>query len=158
MERRPTIKKLTLRRRYLGLTALGRNNIKVYQKAIFILAKVQKVLRDPSLQHQLRDIMLENAPERVENALRVLLTAYVKLSYVDAARLDAPLPKIIRRYRTINSFSDEDIPTYFRFRSKEQLHRLKKAFHIGDTFKSKFGHVFTGDEFLLVSFCWCKIQ
>lgn len=53
--------------------------------------------------------------------------------------------------RTIDSFEDEEIPIYFRFRSKEQLHELKRGFQIPDRIKMpETGNIFHGDEFLLV--------
>ena len=54
-------------------------------------------------------------------------------------------------HRTIDSFTEEEIPIYFEFRSKEQLHNLKLGFRIPDRIKiPETGNIFHGDEFLLV--------
>ena len=61
------------------------------------------------------------------------------------------MPRIRMLHRTIDSFDDEEIPIYFRFRSKDQLHELKRGFQIPDRIKiPETGNIFHGDEFLLV--------
>ena len=65
--------------------------------------------------------------------------------------LEEKLPRIRNLRRTIDSFSDEEIPVYFRFRSKEQLHRLMRGFQIPMQVKlPKTGNVFEGEELLLI--------
>jgi hypothetical protein len=61
------------------------------------------------------------------------------------------LPKLTRHHRTIDSLNDEDIPIYFRFRSKDQLRRLLVGFKFPDFVRLCNNHLFTGDEILLVS-------
>lgn len=65
--------------------------------------------------------------------------------------LEEKLPKIRKLRRTIDSFQDEEIPIYFRFRTKEQLHRLMEGFQIPDRIRIPVtGNIFHGEEFLLV--------
>jgi hypothetical protein len=64
--------------------------------------------------------------------------------------LNSPLGRIQRLHRTINSFSDEQIPILFRFRSKNQLMRLLDAFKIPDFLLSS-RHKFHREEWLLAS-------
>jgi hypothetical protein len=78
------------------------------------------------------------------------MSEYHKLMYGNVQKLNEKLEKIVSRNRTIDSFADEDIPLYFRFRSKQQLHRLKQGFHFPATFRCSSGHAFTADEVLLV--------
>ena len=84
---------------------------------------------------------------------RVILSLLVRRHRIVAVpkELDAKLPKIRNLRRTIDSFTDEEIPVYFRFRSKEQLHRLMRGFQIPMQVKLKTGNIFEGEELLLVS-------
>jgi hypothetical protein len=66
--------------------------------------------------------------------------------------LERPLARIPKLRRTIDTFSDEEIPVFFQFRSKEQLHRLMRGFHIPEVIRIPVtGNVFFREEFLLVS-------
>lgn len=85
---------------------------------------------------------------------RTILTLLVTRHKIVAAprELEDKLPKIRSLRRTINSFADEEIPVYFRFRTKGQLHRLMDRFKIPEIIKiTKTGNIFNGEEFLLVA-------
>jgi len=43
-------------------------------------------------------------------------------------RMDDPLPRIERKYRTVDSFEDTEVRQLFRFESRDQLHRLCQGF------------------------------
>jgi hypothetical protein len=61
------------------------------------------------------------------------------------------LPKIRKLRRTIDSFSDEELPIYFRFRSNQQLHRLMAGFQIPALIRiPETGNILHGEEFLLI--------
>ena len=84
----------------------------------------------------------------------VILALLVKWHHINAAprNLELRLPRILKRRRTIDSFKDEEIPIFFRFRSKEQLHRLMRGFQIPEVIRIPVtGNIFFGEEFLLVS-------
>jgi hypothetical protein len=123
-ELRPAIKKLSLRRRHLGITALDRNNIKRMILAMISFGRMKKLIDERDEDDERR----EDVNERLMRLVTLTLERYKEIAYVDIASLRAPLPAIQRRYRTIESFADDEIPIYFRFRSKEQLHRLMNAF------------------------------
>lgn len=80
--------------------------------------------------------------------LRLLIRRHKILSV--PKELEEKLPRIRNLRRTIDSFSDEEIPVYFRFRSKEQLHRLMRGFQIPMQVKlPKTGNVFEGKNCFL---------
>jgi hypothetical protein len=90
--------------------------------------------------------------EIFEEGLKFLFLAftafYINLSTPHPS-LNLPLRKIVSRQRTIDSFEDSEIPIYFRFRSKEQLHKLIKCFQFPEFFTPDDGHVFHREEVLL---------
>jgi hypothetical protein len=60
-----------------------------------------------------------------------------------------PLPRIERKYRTIDSFEETEVRQLFRFESKEQLRRLLQGFRFPEQMISSVGNKFTGEEVLL---------
>ena len=64
-------------------------------------------------------------------------------------RINDPLPPVNRMYRTIDSFDDTDIRQYFRFETKDQLHRLVTGFRFPEELRSGVGNKFSGEEILL---------
>lgn len=66
--------------------------------------------------------------------------------------LEMPLAKIRNRRRTIDSFEDEETRVFFKFCSKQQLHRLMEGFQLPNIVRiAKTGNIFYGEEYLLVS-------
>ena len=59
---------------------------------------------------------------------------------------------LVQSYRTINSFSDVDIPNLFRFKSKIQLHPLLQCLKIPQKIILPSRHTYTcvGEDLLLV--------
>ena len=76
-----------------------------------------------------------------------ILSAYRMIKLPAELRVrKSPTPRI---HRTIDSFADSNISIFFRFRNKEQLHRLIDGFQINDVVVH--GHRFVKEEILLVS-------
>ena len=91
---------------------------------------------------------------KLRRAKRVILGLLSKRHSIVAPprELEMPLIKIRKRRRTIDSFLDEEIPIFFRFRTKEQLHRLIEGFGIPDIIRiPQTGNIFYGEEYLLIS-------
>ena len=139
---RPSIKKLYVRRRYLGLGSLDRLNLKYLQDAIISFMIIDKIYS--------RKIRIN---EKKKKILQICII-YAALQYYDIisapAAINIPLPKIVSRCRTLDSFSDEDFPLNFRFRSKDQLRRLLVAFQMPTHLRDNYGHKFYIEELLLI--------
>jgi len=61
------------------------------------------------------------------------------------------LPSIMSKHRSIDSFTDSEIVSYFRFRSKSQLHALCEGFQFpAAMYDSISRHKFSSEEVLLV--------
>ena len=65
--------------------------------------------------------------------------------------LNEPLPKIVNKNVSINSFTDEQICSTFRFRNQIQMHRLCDSFqfHNRSFILSGHGHRYSGKVVLL---------
>jgi hypothetical protein len=90
---------------------------------------------------------------KVANPKRIILRLLIRRHRIVGVprELEEKLPRIRNLRRTIDSFSDEEIPLYFRFRNKEQLHRLMRGFRIPMQIKlPKTGNIFEGEEVLLI--------
>ena len=64
--------------------------------------------------------------------------------------LNEPLDQIQRTHVRIEHLEDADVPGRFRFDNKEQLQHLKRAFCFPERMETRSGHVFHGEEVLLV--------
>jgi hypothetical protein len=73
-------------------------------------------------------------------------------------RINDPLPRIDRLYRTIDSFEDTEIRQLFRFESKDQLHRLVTGFQFPAEIRSGVGNKFSGEELHLAEFTDCVLS
>ena len=51
---------------------------------------------------------------------------------------------------TIASLNNDDLPTHYRFETKEKLYQLLECFQFPQKMRSQHGHTFTGEEVLLV--------
>jgi hypothetical protein len=140
---RPRIKQLSLRRRHLGLTARDQTLLVILKRRIKLLAEKLIYVR-------------QNPSEFIGCAETYILAKIYSLYYRHrqicnpSVQLNAPLPPIVRLNRNINSFTDEEIPMLFRFRTKQQLHRLLCAFRVPEWIRSS-RHRFHKEEWLLVS-------
>jgi hypothetical protein len=140
--RRPSIKKLSLRRRWLGLTSMMRMTSKKLQRMILKLVKIFKRMRYRINRRKVR---------KLKGGILALL---VKWHHINSPprNLELRLPRILKRRRTIDSFRDDEIPIFFRFRTKEQLHRLMRGFRIPEIIRIPVtGNIYYSEEFLLVS-------
>jgi len=140
---RPNKKKLYIRRRHLGLSALDRIKVKDLKD------KLKKVCLTISL---MENGTIDGDEDKI--APLKMLMAHLYKEYWDIIgapdSINMNLPRIISLHRSIDSFIDEDIPNNFRFSSKEQLRRLIVCFQMPDEFRSKYRHVFRCEELLLV--------
>ena len=141
---RPSIKKLYVRRRHLGLNALDRIQLKYLQQSIVTLAVAKK------------KIVAKKATRRNLKVLKCVkaFLAYMIFNYYQIIlapnELNRTLPKIISLHRNIESFDDEDYPANFRFRNREQLKLLIRCFQMPECMKDNHGHKFITEELLLV--------
>jgi len=79
----------------------------------------------------------------------MLLVDYDGLTCVEP-QLTAPLAKIERKNRTIDSFRDDQCHMYFRFETRDKLHRVFRAFQFPRWFRDKQKHKYSGEEVFLV--------
>lgn len=131
--KRPSIKHLSIRRRYLGMTALQSIQVKKIETTISILGRIYT-----DIKYTDQDVKKRKIKRAVSFLLRdrqAIVTPPIELTL--------PLPQIIRQHRTIDSFDDNDIPIHFRFRSKQQLYDLIIGLQIPDRVGNFFDkHVF----------------
>ena len=126
----------------MGLTSMMRMKVAKLERHIFKLVRVFRVVKRMISRRKLR---------RLKRTILGLLSKRHEI-VAPPREQEAPLVKIRNRRRTIDSFDDEEIPAFFRFRSKEQLHRLMEGFQIPNIIIiEKTGNVFYGEEYLLVS-------
>jgi hypothetical protein len=112
---------------------------------VFLLFIIIQNLQNASICNHFKEI--------IEEGLKFLFVAYTAhflyLTEPNPA-LNMPLRRIVSRQRMIDSFHDDEIPLYFRFRSKEQLHKLLQCFQFPEFMKSDDGHIFHREEVLLI--------
>jgi hypothetical protein len=155
MIQRKSIKELNVRRRSRGITARTRVLANKYKKALGGVFRFYNVVKSPT-KCALRGIPYSLRRKlKVKRSMKILLRHIINLEAVTeegaAMIYHQPLPRIPRRRRTIDSFGDDEVPSYFRFQSKEQLHRLLHSFQFsGRLFRAKNGQVFDGEEVLLL--------
>jgi hypothetical protein len=111
---RPRIKDLSLRRRHLGMTALMSIQLRKIEKISLLIGNIYR-----SIKYTDQDLKKEQCKRAIAHLLRQRRA--IKSPPIE---LNMPLSKLQRRYRNIDSFEDEVIPMYFRFRSKDQLREL----------------------------------
>jgi hypothetical protein len=139
---KPSIKSLSYRRRTYGLTSLDRANVEAIQKELIDIADIQKCLmQDNYLENQVEIAELEVIEAGLIADMEAILTA-------DAAMFE-PLPKIVNKHVTINSFSDEQICSNFRFRNQLQLNQLLEGFEFHNRSFKYNGNRYSGEEVLL---------
>ena len=124
----------------MGLTSMMRMTSKKLQRMILKLVKILKRIRYRINRRKVRKLK------------GFILALLVKWHHINAPprNLELRLPRILKRRRTIDSFRDEEIPIFFRFRSKEQLHRLMRGFQIPEVIRIPV----TGNVFLVKNFFW----
>ena len=141
-EKKPTKKSLYYRKRCFGMTGIDR--IQVAESKTII--------------NRVKSIMIRVADESGSDIDEILddlaglqdglIEGIRNIEEVDP-RINDPLPKIERKYRTIASFEDTDIRQLFRFESKEQLQKLLTGFRFPDKMPGMVRNKFSGEEVLL---------
>jgi hypothetical protein len=134
-------KQLSLRRRSFASTCLSRT------KAAHVKAYI---LRLALVFSKVRDSLDEEKTLFWKERIARLCLFFFKLVEAPSGQ-SAPLRPIDRLHMTIDSLQDDAILPNFRFRSKADLHALMVAFQIPGTFTTSCGHVYHGEESLLVS-------
>jgi len=141
---RPSIKKLYVRRRHLGLNALDRINLKYLQQVIISSVVVnKKLLAKKATRSNIKLLQC------VKVFLLYAVTSYYQI-LLAPDELNFRLPKVKNRHRNIQSFDDEDFPTNFRFLSKEQIRLLIRCFQMPEIMRDSYGHKFITEELFLV--------
>ena len=126
----------------MGLTSLMRMKVVKLERHILKLVRVFRAVKRLISRRKLR---------RLKRIILGLLSRRHEI-VAPPRELEMPLVKIRKRRRTIDSFDDEEIPVFFRFRTKEQLHRLMVGFQIPNIIRiARTGNIFYGEEYLLVS-------
>ena len=131
----PTIKQLPLRRRYCVVTATWRTKFRELRAIILKAGHINLILRK------------HNAEKNFQDFLFVTMLYYI----VQYPVLFLKLPEIRSRHRTIETFTDIDIVSYFRFRDRQLLLTLCSGFQFPDIMRCCHSkHKFAGEEVLLV--------
>jgi hypothetical protein len=129
MSIRRAIKKYALHKRYLGLTCKEKRKCAYYKN---ILRKLT-ILFAVQTESEQRDRLL--------NVIRVI---WIYRNVILTERIISRIP-LVPSHRTIDSFSDVDIPNLFRFRSKIQF-----GLRIPQKIILPSRHTCSGEELLLV--------
>ena len=88
--------------------------------------------------------------KRLKRVVIVMLVMRHKI-VARSRELNFKSPRIRTLRRTIDSFADEEIPNFFRFRSKQQHHALIAGSQIPAVIRIPgTGNIFHGEEFLLI--------
>jgi hypothetical protein len=143
---RPLVSQLSVRRRVYGLRVHHRMQLLIWTDQLKDLVKMKGVLEDEDDAFDL-DHLTTLLDERI-NHLMQKVTSII----FTPPEIRQPLRRLIRTYRTIESFSDEECKQYFRFNGKEQLLKIFRLFRFPDKFVyAPSGNTFTGHEVLLVT-------
>ena len=141
-EKKPAKKNLYYRKRAFGMSSLDRTEVNRKSKFIKDVQKLMLFAADDSGSD------MEELFEDLCDLQDSLCEEIRELEEVDP-RIHDPLPPVHRKYRTIDSFDDTDIRQYFRFETKDQLHRLVTGFRFPEELRSGVGNKFSGEEILL---------
>lgn len=149
--RRPQAKKLSLRRRYLRSTVLGRLKAQKLKCQLDIL--IVHTLRKWRGIHRRRGYLDDARSRRLRRRdLTICFIAWHEFhlaTTVATVALTEPLPVIVRKNVTINDLSHVDIPNNVRFITQAQLRRLSRGFEFPASFTSPQRYKFSGEEVLL---------
>jgi hypothetical protein len=140
---RPSIKKVSVHRRYLGLSAIAKIKASKLKKSIEVIASALAKVRTLSIDVD------EDKVQRLKTVLAQLYWQYSRIAFVDEELLRDPLPRCLANRRTFDSFTESEIRNNFRFQSKSQLTRLLECFDFPDYFY-KGGHKYSGEETLVI--------
>jgi len=122
--KKPSKKELNYRKRCFGMTSLDRIQVAHKLKSIGRLQNIALRIGDDSgsdMDEICGDLMI--LQELIREEIR-------EIEEMDP-RMGDPLPRIERKYRTIDSFEETDVRQLFRFESRDQLHRSYQGlYHI----------------------------
>lgn len=128
--KRRCIKKYSYRKRFLGISAA--DNVKIHQ----VKHKIAMFL-----------VLSEDLPPEIAlSGMVTLFKEYKSLVYEPDYHLEPP-PAL--RRRTIDSYSESDVPHSFRFRSTDQLSILLRLLQFPPTVVLLNGSVLSGEEVFL---------
>jgi hypothetical protein len=135
--RRPKAKELSLHRRHLALTARMRIELK---RLVEMMAVTGKLIATAHTRKQKRKLKI------------VIRKLFFRLHaiYSPPSGLFEKLEHIEHVPVGLDDFNDQDIPTYFRFKNKNQLRRIIQGFRVDEWMTCRSGHKFTGVEVCLV--------
>jgi hypothetical protein len=138
--RRPRKKDVSLHRRHLASTALMRCNLKRIADMMEVASKVYASLHGKKKEKKRRKMKL------------LLLKLVVEFHAIDCVprELFGKLKRVAHTSVTLDDFDDQEIPTFFRFNTKQQLRELIAGFQFPEMMISTSGHKFTGQEVALV--------
>jgi hypothetical protein len=140
----PPKKYLSHRRRHLGSTALDIILKESFQKYLVIQhSKFKRLLLDET--SELDDI--EDAYRKLKERINVY-----NYRFCNVEQLNQSLTRIERKNIRIHMLEEEHVLQWFRFMGKEQLTRCFTCFQFPDTFRSKHGVKFSGEEIMLAGF------
>jgi hypothetical protein len=134
MPTRVNIKSYALHKRYLGLTC----------RESRIIAKYNRELRQLTILHSI----LGNGTEQ-DDIEMLMHMMWIRRNYIVKEKIIYRAP-FVSLHRTIDSFSDVEVPNLFRFRSRQQLSRLIVALQIPEKIILPSRNTCTGEELLLV--------
>lgn len=134
----------------VNISASEQTNFKYFLPLIASSMCSQIIVMLLRINRRLRNVAKRRTMLRLKRTVLMLLVLRHKI-VAPPRELNSKLSKIRNLRHTIDSFADEEIPVYFRFRSKEQLHRLITGFQIPAIVRIiETGNVFHGEEFLLI--------
>ena len=141
--KKPSKKELNYRKRCFGMTSLDRIQVAHKLKSIGRLQNIALRIGDDSgsdMDEICGDLMI--LQELIREEIR-------EIEEMDP-RMGDPLPRIERKYRTIDSFEETDVRQLFRFESRDQLHTLCQGFQFPlEMVYGCCGNKFSGEEVLL---------
>lgn len=133
-------KKLDVLRRRNALTALDRVKLVQIKREFYTSAIIMKV----SLRCGLKERSI-----RSRNYMMKLLQQHDSIALIPYKQMWYKADKPDRKYITIDSLNDEEVPINYRFKNKCQLQRLYVGFQFPPILRTLKGEKFTGEEVFL---------
>lgn len=145
IHKRVSIRRLPVYRRYLGLTALSVMKIKLVKKRLAQMLLLQRKFRRNPQFHRWK-------LEKLDRMIKFLVASYFKLAFYDDSGLQVTATGGRRRQPFyLEKLEEPTLRDDFRFSTRDQLRRLKRAFAIPELVRLDNGSLVNADELLLVS-------
>jgi hypothetical protein len=139
------IKKCSWRRRKLGEVMLVTENI--------LCNRINRLMLKYTYQFQRYVMCFDDGSKRVKMKIREIISKLLKIrnqvACVTYNVYDIPLKIVERKFITIDKLDNDLISEYFRFKSKNDLHRLYAGFKFNESYVYS-SHKYSGEEVLLV--------